>query len=361
MPRPAFYNDNEYRAYPFVYKPTSTLLPETAVVDAGVVMRLDAQYDETQHSVWLHSVSRVGDEFIFTLKSDAFDSGGPTLSFSRSITSAEWEVEHVDSGSLDECAEATNDPDPAWTGFLVTSRLDELAAAIAAHGSNTITFTPSDYPLEPARIQNLANGYVRSLNVGNYRRVYVPNCCDSDLTNIPTTVINATARDAIANPINNQLAMTTDDGRYWRYDSAAAEWTDISIVVNARCIRGNVRLVPGYNCEITQTTRLNEISISAVVGAGDKDTAELCANGGELPFYDGELRPLLEDGSTRSKFLSGGPACDDLIFTVNGVGGSVITFAGGNGITIETDTNPPTITIQRNTALSYGNCGNTQP
>jgi hypothetical protein len=360
MPRPAFYNDNEYRAYPFIYKPTSTLLPEAAVVDAGVVMRLDAQYDETQHSVWLHKIERAGVAFIFTLKSDAFDTDGPTLSFTRALNSAEWEAEYVDSDSLDVCAEVTNDPDPAWTGFLVTGRLDELDAVMTASGSNTLTFAPSDYPLEPARIQNLANGYVRSLNVGNYRRVYVPNCCSDDVTNIPIVVTSIEDRDAILNPVDAQLVATTDDSRYWRYDAANDEWTDISIVVNARCIRGDIRLIPGYNCDITQITRLNEISISAAIGAGDQDTAELCSNGGELPLYDGELQPLLENDLTRSKFFSGGPACNDLIFTINGVGGSAITLAGGVGINIKTDTNPPRITVERNTALSYGNCSSNQ-
>lgn len=363
MPRPAFYNDNEYRAYPFIFDADSAGLPPATIVDAGVIMRLDANYDETQHTVWLHEITRSGDDFSFTFKSNAFETGGPTLTFSRNLADDIWAAEYADSDSLDICAAATNDPDPAWTGFLVTGRLDDLAATMATLGATTLTFNENEYQLEPARIQNLADGYVRSLNVGNYRRVYVPNCCKpvcctgDALYDIPIVLADNTERDALQGADANRLVLTTDNGRFWRRSlvSGAYIWEDISIVVNATCLRGDIRFVPGYNCEITQTTRLNEIIVSAAVGAGDPDTTELCENGGELPFYDGELTPLLSD-ETRSKFLSGGPACNELIFTINGVGGKVVTFASGNGVNIITNPETNKITIERDTSLAYGNC-----
>lgn len=356
MPRPSFYNDNEYRTYPFVQNATSAQLPTTAIVDAGVVMRLDAKFNETAHSVWLHSVVRSGTTFTFTLKTNAVF---PTLVFTRQLNDEEWAVEYVDSASLDECGSATGNPDPAWTGFLVTGRLADLDAAMTTLATNTLTFAPTAYQLEPARIQNLARGYLRTLNVGNYRRVYVPNCCDNG-TDAVTPILqpDIAGRDALT-PTTGMLVLTTNNGRYWEYDGA--EWQDVSFVVNARCLTGEIKIVQGYNCAVTQTTRLNEISISAAVGAGDQDTTELCQYGGELPLYAGELTPIVTpatetDPAQYSKFLSGGPACDELIFTVNGVGGGAITFAGGTGVSITTDTSPTRkITIERNISAAYGN------
>lgn len=364
MPRPAFYNDNEYRAYPFVYQPSSAVLPTTTIVDAGVIMRLDARFDETTHSVWLHSIVRDGATFTFTLKTDAITT---TLEFTRELSDDEWAVEYVDAETRDTCGLDAGSPDPTWTGFLVTGRLDDLDAKMTALDVDTLTFSPAAYQLEPARIQNLAKGYLRTLNVGNYRRVYVPNCCNNDPTccnngtdedTVPVITDTLADRDALT-PTAGMLVLTANNGRYWRYDGE--NWQDVSIVVNKRCLAGEIKLVAGYNCAITQVTRLNEIAISAAVGAGDQDTAELCQYGGELPLYDGELLPILSPATetseaTYSKFLSGGPACDELIFTINGVGGGAITFAGGTGVNILTSTNPRQITIERNKSASYGNC-----
>lgn len=322
MPRPGFYNDNEYRAYPFVdietvaapafnllpatglphrlYTVTSTgkkyrwvgatyqevagslaRVPTNAVLDAGFIMGLDARYDETEHTVWLSSIKKTGSilEFVFSTNAAA-----ATVTFTRH-NSGEWALEHSDSATdaTNPCAE-----EPIWSGFLVTGPLEDLAAVFAtATTTNTWVFQPNDYQIEPGRIQNLNKAYLRSISVGNYDRVRVPPC--------DVTSNNATR----------------------------------PIIMNARCMKGNIRLKEGYNCLITQTDRANELIVTASKGAGigASDTA-LCENHGEIPLYVGEPLP------TGSKFLSGGPTCKETISTINGVGGSNVNIIGGAGINI---------------------------
>lgn len=301
MPRPGFYNDNEYRAYPFVFKPgaapiagnsTDKPLPESAVVDAGIIMRLDCQFDDSVHSVWLSSVTRDTGRFYFELKTDATSE---PLVFVRDYTAAEWQIEYADSAERDNC---DNVYDPVWEGFLVTGPLKELNEWLPA--DDTIRFNKNTYQLEPARIQNLNKTYVRSINVGNYDRINVPEC-----------------------GTNRNPAVSR-------------------IVLNKECMAGDIKFKEGYNCVIRQTAFNNEIVIGAAVGAGARADSALCANGSELPLFPGELLP------PNSKFFSGGPACDELIFTVNGLGGPAVTLTGGRGINISTRQDPPQIVISRN-------------
>ena len=295
MPRPGFYNDNEYRAYPFVYDKPATLpaLPTSVIVDAGFVMGLDAQFDETQHTIWLSAINRTTVDsvpmFEFVFKTNATNT---TLSFFREQGLDEWVNSYAESVPLSSnpCAE-----EPIWSGFIVTGPLIDLRSVFSA---STWLFVNNDYRVEPARIQNLAKSYLRSISVGNYDRVRVPDC-------------------GVTGANNNR-----------------------PIILNARCMKGDIRLKEGYNCLITQTDRANELIVSAIKGAGAGATsAELCANGSEIPLYPAEQ--ITEN----SKFFSGGPACDELITTVNGVGGTNINIIGGAGVNILID--DETIKVQK--------------
>lgn len=290
MPRPGFYNDNEYRAYPFIYNKPATLppLPTSAVLDAGFIMGLDARYDEAVHTVWLSSIVKTGSLFEFVFSTNVTPA---TLTFTRH-NDGDWALEHSESGAdtTNPCAD-----EPIWSGFLVTGPLDALAA-VAPVG--TWAFQPNDYQIEPGRIQNLNKAYLRSISVGNYDRVRVPPC---DVTGV-------------------------NDAR--------------QIVLNSRCMKGDIRLKEGYNCLITQTDRANEIAVTAAKGAGAGSTsAELCVGGGEVPLYPGEQLPV------DSKFYSGGPACNEIISTINGVGGTNVNVIGGAGVNILIDNG--TITVQK--------------
>lgn len=288
MPRAGFFNDNEYRAYPFIYKKTGPTpsLPTECIVDCGIIMGLDSQFDETQHSVWLSQITRTANTVTFTLETNAPGITAP-LEFTRETTAAEWQTEYAESTPAEkECA-----TEPAWEGFLVTGVLSALVENMAP--GDVRTFTTTDYVLEPARIQSLVKAYLRSISLGNYSRV-------------------------VALPVEECGGPDSPPARY--------------VVVNKRCMQGDLKFKEGHNCEITQVNRNNEIIIGAAIGAGDGGN-NICE---EIKLFDEETPPV------GSKLLSGGPSCDEIVFTVNGVNDNgVLQLVGGTGINIKQDPNNP--------------------
>jgi hypothetical protein len=304
MPQPGFYNDNEHRAYPFIFRPGEPRLPESAVVDAGFIMRIDSQFEESLHTVWLAQVARTAMQFTFTFRTNAH---ATPLTFTCPSSSNEWAIVYGESASLartaDNAVSCEENYDPVWEGFIVTGPLQALAADVPV--DSVKTFAQNEQQIEPARIQNLNKGYVRTINVGNYERTFIPACGDDDTAPVP------------------------------------------DVVLNKLCLTGDVKFKEGYNCSIRQPSWTNELRIGAAIGAGMPTDAELCANGSELPLFAGEI--------ATGKFFTNGPACDDLIFTLNGLSGPNVTLLGGQGINIATQTDPPKITITRN-INNAGNC-----
>jgi hypothetical protein len=112
-------------------------------------------------------------------------------------------------------------------------------------------------------------------------------------------------------------------------------------------LQGDIRLKEGYRCSISQTDRANTITIGADLTAGQLVDAGLCENGSELPLFEGE--PLAEN----SVFYGGGPACNELISTINGIGGRTVNIIGGTGVRITTTPDKITVTLDAN---SRRNC-----
>lgn len=282
MARPGFYNDNEYRVYPFVYKNNLVTLPDTAIADAGFIMGLDCFFDDATDTVWLSSAAISGDNVSLVFRTNAVNT---PLVFTFPATTEEWTTVFAETGpAATDCAE-----EPIWSGFIVVGRLNELLALLTVAPK---TFLPNEYQVEPARLQNLNKAYVRSISVGNYSRLMVPDCVDDP-------------------------------------DVTVIRLTDRTIIKNATCLKGPLLLKEGYNCRITQTDRDSTLSVAAdrEKSIGTVDT-ELCENNGEIPLLPNEQPPA------GSKFLSGGPACNELIFTLNGVGGSNVNIIGGKNIII---------------------------
>lgn len=316
MPRPGFYNDNEYRAYPFIFSvdmfdaDQNKLIPDSAIVDAGVVLGLDSEFDAQNHDVWLHEIRRAENTFEFEFQTDAPGAANLPLVFTRAADADEWQTEYVESAPYikdgNSCAE-----EPAWTGFLVTGPLTDLNAAMPLAASPAaITLPDKVYVLEPGRLQSLVKHYLRSISLGNLSRPAARLACD---------------------PVTEEAPR--------------------KIVVNSRCIDGDIRFKEGYNCQITQREASNELSITAALETGTPVTdGELCANNGEIPFYTGEQPP---EGS---QFLSGGPACNELISSVNGVAGPDVTIVGGSGVNVVADQNTNTIRIELSKINNAGNC-----
>lgn len=303
MPRPGFYNDNEYRAYPFIFKPGATTLPTAAVVDCGIIMGLDSEFNERQHSVWLAAVRRNGTVFEFEFNTDAPGAQNRPLIFQRDVNADEWLTEDAESApyvkDVNSCA-----VEPAWSGFLVTGPLETLRNALPTTGAINLA---KDYILEPARIQSLVRTYLRSISVGNLSR-----------------------------PMAN---LQCDDAQVER-----------KVIVNKRCITGDIRFQEGYNAQIRQSRNANELAISAGRNLGARYDAEICKTYGEIPLYDGEQPP------TGSKFLSGGPACNELVGSINGVSGPDVNIVSGTGIEINADPETNTIFIELSARNIAGNC-----
>jgi hypothetical protein len=316
MPRPGFYNDNEYRWYPFIYRKTTAenIVPHAAIVDCGIIMGLDSRYDAATHTVWLAHIRRAETVIEFEVRTDAPGVTGP-LTFTRDATilpgqeayvepepGNEWQTEYV-SGPVGEevCA-----IEPSWEGFLVTGPLKELIDSMAI--GETREFGSAEYVVEPGRVQSLVKSYLRSITVGNMARPEAKSSCDPENTLIRP------------------------------------------VIINSRCIAGDIRFKEGYNAIIAQSDSENKISVGAGRGSGAPIDGDLCENGSEIPFYPGEAPP---EGS---QFFSGGPACDELISSINGVQGPDVTIVGGTGISLVPDEAPNTLRISLSNVNLAGNC-----
>lgn len=306
MPRPGFYNDNEYRAYPFIFKPGQTdLLPNSAIVDCGIIMGLDSEFDAATHTVWLAEVRRVNDVFEFELRTDAPAAENIALIFTRDVTATEWQTEYVESAPYvrDENSCAI---EGVWSGFLVTGPLTDLIAALPDDGVLALNH---DFTLEPARIQSLVKSYLRAITVSNLSRPEAKSSCEGN------------------------------------------EQPQRQVIINSRCVTGDIRFKEGYNAIVYQREANNEISIGAGRGFGQQFDSALCENGSEIPFHAQDYPP---EGS---QFLSGGPSCDEVISSVNGVQGPDLTIAGGTGVDVKVDPDAPnTIKISLSDTTIAGNC-----
>jgi hypothetical protein len=306
MPRAGFYNDNEYREYPFVFRQTYSgpALPTELVVDCGFIMGLDSGFDAVQHGVYLKEIRKRADELTFEFVTTAPGCSDRSLVFTRSLPATEWAYQHVDASPISttkaNAANAFCATEPAWSGFIVTGRLNEFAATLP---NNAVIIFEKNREIEPGRIQSLVKSYLRSISVGNYARTVIQPCS----SNTPS--------------------------------GSSGE-----VIVNASCIKGAIQLKAGFNCQINQSAALNELRIMPIKDANTTglDATEFCQNGSEIKLYTAETPP------TGSKFLSGGPACDEVITSINGLPAPDVKIVGGAGIQVVADlTTQHTLQIKR--------------
>lgn len=292
-----FYNENEYRQYPFVGKQTylAAHLPTQLIVDCGFIMGIDSQFDATTHIVYLSKLTVTEDEYIFEFRTTAPAAAAPLI-FTRNKTAENWEIEYQASAVASDKPCAT---EPAWEGFIVTGNLQFNDAQEEKLNDGEYEFA-QERVVEPALIQSLVRNYLRSIGVANYERTVLLPCSDNSSSS-----------------------------------SSAPVTEERALIPQQLCMNGNIKFTAGYNCSITQTDIANTITISPFLGAGAYSdvAAELCENFGELPLYVGEPT------APGSKFLSGGPACDELITSINGIGGPNVIINNGPGITIRTSDN----------------------
>jgi len=319
MPRAGFYNDNEYRQYPFVFaKPDS--LPTDLIVDCGFIMGLDSGFDAAVHFVYLHQLRKTSTQIECEFRTTAPNAAGSAIVFRRDFDAEEWSTEFASAAIANKPCAA----EPLWEGFMVSGVMATTVTLLPANGSiNFVTTSPfvANRVVEPARVQSLVKTYLRSVSLGNYPRVIAPACVEGESGIVAPSEV---------------------------------------IVVNATCLKGNIRFKPGFNCAIRQSDAANSITISAQKGAntGDDPAGELCQYGSEIKLYANELPPIINiDTGDRSKFLSGGPACDEVITGINGLGAPDVKIVGGAGIQVVVDQGTDhTIKLKIATNLLTENC-----
>lgn len=308
MAKPAWYNDNQFRDFPFITRvePLAKTagfdsessgqpilhLPHSAIVDFCAIMEIDAEYDEREgHIVYLYAVSRFSNIFTFKFRTTAEFAENHEVVVHRDLADPEFLISRNDASTvLPETIGQFSCPEqPRWAATVVTGAMREMATVLA--DGETLYADPGLWQIEPARVQSLKKSYLRAVNLANSSRLHA------------TPVAGCSLSSSYA-----------DEG---------------PAIPAAYCMNGNLKFKEGFNCTIRQDNNNNAIIIGAGVGVGEGVPCE------EIPLYDGESPP--DDGA----FLSGGPACNEVIRAINGVTGDDVTILAGRGFRIQADPDVP--------------------
>lgn len=312
MARPNFLNENQNRTFPFlkhfqeeesISNPSSMsldmrLLPNSAIVDFGATTGVLAFYEEENHVIYLYEVRRQGAQFLFTFKSTAPSLANKRLQFLRDVDSTDYETEYVDAtGDVESSASLSESlcvEDPIWSAYLVTGTMEELAEILHSNGM-VLVGEPDEAVIEPALVRSLEGAFARSINLANGDRTRAENADDCKQLQWPFTIQ--------------------------------------PLYINHECMIGPIRFKEGYNTVIDQDDVENSITIGATVGAGAGEPCE------EVPLFPGEQPPAGEE------LLTGGPKCNDVIRSINGVGGKVLDILSGLGVIVQASPSQHEITV----------------
>lgn len=280
MPRASFHDENRHRRYPFVSTREIELaavdnqIPDTVLLDAGFSLVAYSGFLPDQHRVWLDVVSYDGSTVSLSFATNAPEAAESPLVFVLNRVAVESQLVFAESSAPSGPCET---PQLLWYGFVTAGSLEDLVAWL---GTSPVTLDADQHTIEPTLLQNLDGTYVRSVSLANKQRVRT-----TDIPGVPRPII-----------------------------------------VNASCLQGPIRFVEGFNARVSYDNTRNGLLISAAVGSGSGQTCD------EVPQFDGETSP---DGG---ELLSGGPTCNQVIKTINGVEGPLVQLRGGTGIRIERDT-----------------------
>lgn len=311
-----FYNDNMFRAYPFVRDTeiNSDAL-NAAVVDAGFILAPEVLYDSNLDRIFLDSVMLSGSAIIFSFKFDrnCSDDRPNTdgVAFMQNIDAREFTPAIMLENNINLCTNTFGPSNfipvgyaepPTETistnicdGFLITGNLLPLAAALAA-GANPLGGKPLE--VEPARIQNLNKSRVTTVCVANVKRLVVPACkleetCvppfeldETDQVGCLKFVIDADPTEQV-DPIYIQPMPANNCDYAALYPEVCANQI---IFADNYCIGcGTIVFTAGVNVRITQSTELNLITFTPGVTNGQTTRDEtLCDYNGEIPFTEEE-------------------------------------------------------------------------
>lgn len=310
----AFYDLNSGRGYPFVeIGPPLMLysgggyaeLPKSAVVGCVVILGHGSGFTP-EHRAYLYEIRRSSDRLTYEFRFSAPAMLGISLLFTREVDTQEFAVTRAASD-----AEGGSSTDAFCStvlveGWLSTGDQRPLAATLA--DGEWLRRADQELYLEPARVQTLDGLFVNSINLANADRTRADyeECVGVEQSSSSSSAVISESYSVDVNSSSQSL-----DNR--------------SYVVNATCLRGPLRFSNGYNVDIRQDNGLNTLTFSPGVGSGAGEPCE------EVPLYAGETPPA------GSRLLSGGPACNELIKTINGVGGPNLRLVAGAGVRLAGD------------------------
>jgi len=189
-------------------------------------------------------------------------------------------------------------------GFVVIGNVNSLIA-VAANNNSFVFITGAD--LEPATVDAIGNRSVASITLCNTERTLSPALAQCGVTSYVRT---APYR------IRNLDGVT--------YKNVSADF---------QCITGDVTIRPGYACNVTQSDTAQTLTISASQSAADGLACRDIA-------LDSQEAAILASGQS----LTGIQRCDNVVRSINGVGGPNLVIKGRNGVAVTT-TDEPAIVI----------------
>lgn len=303
MAKVGFYNDNQYRDYPFIHQSRTGAfyeLAQDAIVDVGFTLGPSVIYDPQKDSILLRSVAGAGGvlRYSFELfRSDITNRAGDkpldhtatagikltfevpagTLPFTTIHDSVEIEI---GDNVIDNLTFEYNPDQPIACTFNDTFAAVETFTHTVATGFLTIgdpTKIIDDvyrrggfidletyYVVEPARIQSAYKHVLNSIRVGNMPRVVVPECYDSPQPEEP--------------------------------EEGETDTTPKPVFPRNSLFNGNIKFVPGVNLRLAQNKTTNTINFTPVLGEGvDSRDTDLCDYRGELPFTELEAFVFTEN------------------------------------------------------------------
>lgn len=304
--QPNFFNQNAGRSFPFLADFQEVLeeiedslsaarvwgmqnLPNDTVVDFGCTFGVGIDYDASAHIVYLHTIRRSGSNFVFDFRTitTGLDADEHVLRFIHAVANTTYETSYATVGTVAAEAESISRCDRSsiadWGGYLTTGSLESLAELLTQDGD----------VLRGDIIRAIVEqGLVRSLRGAALKNVYLGNVERTRTTN-PEGCIEQT----------------------WPF---ARE----TVYVSPVCISGPIRFIEGYNITIEQRTGNNSLTFAATVGGGAGEPPA------EVPILANEAAA---DGRT---LLTGGPACHEVVRSINGSGGRVLEVFAGAGCNV---------------------------
>lgn len=316
MAQQGFFDANRNRAFPFqdgtTARPiagplTLAQLADAVVVDCGFLVGPQTGFDPAAHRVVLRRIRRSGPTFFFDFAADCPGLLGVDLTFTRDLGTPRYATEWADSGPIWGSASITGSAsaeqaawdagthcgEPLWSGYLVTGDLDPLDLFLAGDGG---VGRGDGAVVEPALVQSLVGSRVTALAVVNADRTRV-----------------AAADPDCADPV-------------WPHATGLN-------YINATCLRGEIRFRAGYNAVVRQVTADGSLVLGAAVGAG---AGTPC---GDVPLFPGETPP------PGSALLDGSQRCNEVLRSINGIGGPLLQVSAGAGIQITADPDTNALTI----------------